>query len=111
LEHSQPFFARGFIERNPRFTITGLPNDVPLSHADGNKRILTDTLMIMQMSAVHNLGVQSLERCSSPKILSTGNSSRRSGGSNGSRSHRTGRTACPTNTGGSGAKISRQPRR
>jgi hypothetical protein len=42
---SQPFFARGFIERNPRFTITGLPNDVPLSHADGNKRILTDTLM------------------------------------------------------------------
>lgn len=59
---SQPFFARGFIERNPRFTITGLPNDVPLSHADGNKRILTDTLMIMQMSAVHNLGVQSLER-------------------------------------------------
>ena len=59
---SQPFFARGYIERNPRFTLTGQPNDVPLSFADGNKRILTDTLMVMQMSAVHNLGVQSLER-------------------------------------------------
>jgi len=59
---SQPFFAAGFVERNPRFTISGLGSDTPISYADCNKRILTDTLLIMQMSVVHNLGEQTLER-------------------------------------------------
>ena len=32
---SQPFFARGYVEANDRYTISGLPHDVPVSFALG----------------------------------------------------------------------------
>ena len=59
---SQPFFRQGFVERNPRFTISGLGSDVPLSYDAGNKRIIADSLMVLQMSAINNLGTQVFER-------------------------------------------------
>src|SRR5438552_8326795 len=39
---SQPLFRNGFLEHNPRFTFSGLPNDVPVSYSVGNRRIVSD---------------------------------------------------------------------
>jgi hypothetical protein len=46
-DSSQPFFSHGSTEDNPRYTISGLPNDVPLSYGAGNRRILMDALTII----------------------------------------------------------------
>src|SRR5438128_10355120 len=37
---SQPFFQRGFVERNSRFTISGLSDDVAVPYEVGKRRIL-----------------------------------------------------------------------
>ena len=52
---SQPFFRNGFVEHNPRFTISGRPNDFALSYGAGRKRIRADALVNVQMSAVNNV--------------------------------------------------------
>jgi hypothetical protein len=59
---SQPFFRAGYVEHNERFTLTGRPNDVPMSYADGQHRILTDALVTLQMSVVNNVADQVFER-------------------------------------------------
>jgi hypothetical protein len=59
---SQPFFQNGYLERNPRFTLSGLPNDQPLSYDAGRRVILKDALVHLQLSAVHNVTSRSLER-------------------------------------------------
>jgi hypothetical protein len=59
---SQVFFQNGFVERNPRFTVTGRSGDAPISFQAGNSRILGDSLAILQISALHNAGSQVLER-------------------------------------------------
>jgi hypothetical protein len=52
---SQVFFAHGDMEENPRYTITGLPHDAPLSYAQGNKQLITDALSVASVSAVNNV--------------------------------------------------------
>jgi hypothetical protein len=59
---SQPFFRNGYFEHNERFTITGRPNDVPMSYGAGRSRILSDTLITLQMSLVNNAADQMFER-------------------------------------------------
>jgi hypothetical protein len=59
---SQPFFRHGFMEHNERFTLTGRPNDVPMSYGDGQRRILTDALVNLQMSVINNVADQLFER-------------------------------------------------
>ena len=59
---SQPFFRNGYVERNERFTLTGLPNDRPVSYEVGRNRILTDALLNLQMSIVNNVADQLFER-------------------------------------------------
>ncbi len=59
---SQPFFQHGFNERNPRYTASGLPNDVPLSYGAGNRRVLTDALFNLGTSAVNNATGHIIER-------------------------------------------------
>jgi len=59
---SQPFFRAGFVEHNERFTLTGRPNDVPMSYEDGQRRILTDALVNLQMSVVNNVADRLFER-------------------------------------------------
>jgi hypothetical protein len=44
---SQSFFRNGSLEENPRYTISGLPHDIPLSYGAGNRRILMDALSIV----------------------------------------------------------------
>jgi hypothetical protein len=51
---SQVLFANGWREANPRYTVTGLPNDVPLSYGDGKDRIRGASLKVLQYSALNN---------------------------------------------------------
>ena len=60
-DSSQVFFQHGFVEQNPRFTISGFSYDSPISHAAGNRQILLDTLGILQMSVVNNVTTNVLE--------------------------------------------------
>src|SRR5688572_15871656 len=41
---SQILFANGWLEQNPRFTLSGRVNDVPVSYHEGTKRIRTAAL-------------------------------------------------------------------
>jgi hypothetical protein len=59
---SQVFFRQGILERNPRFTVNGLSPGVPISYAKGNRKILGDTLAVLQMSVVNNLSTNLVER-------------------------------------------------
>lgn len=52
---SQVFFAHGDMEENPRYTISGLPHDRPVSYAQGNKQLLSDALSVASVSAVNNV--------------------------------------------------------
>jgi hypothetical protein len=51
---SQPFFRNGYVERNRRFTRSGLPNDIPLGYDEGRSLILRDTLTTLGVSAAQN---------------------------------------------------------
>lgn len=59
---SQPFFRNGYFERNERFTMSGLPNDRPVSYGVGRQRILSDALVTLQMSLANNVADQLFER-------------------------------------------------
>jgi hypothetical protein len=59
---SQPFFRNGYFERNERFTISGLPNDRPMSYDAGRQRILSDAFVNLQMSLANNVADQLFER-------------------------------------------------
>jgi hypothetical protein len=59
---SQPFFQHGFMEHNARFTISGRPNDVPLSYGAGQKRILMDAATNIGMSTLNNFTGRVFER-------------------------------------------------
>jgi hypothetical protein len=59
---SQPFFTNGYFEHNERFTISGLPNDRPVSYGVGRQRILSDALVTLQMSLANNVADQIFER-------------------------------------------------
>jgi hypothetical protein len=61
-ETSQVLFAHGWLEANPRFTRTGLPDDVPVGYAKGRGIITRDTLKLMGRSALHNGAVGIGER-------------------------------------------------
>ena len=59
---SQPFFRNGFVERNARYTRSGRPNDLALSYSDGRRLILTDSLRVLGVSAIHNFSTQLFEQ-------------------------------------------------
>jgi hypothetical protein len=59
---SQPFFRNGFMELNPHFTVSGMPNGEPLSYADGKRRILSDAFATLGVSAINNFTDRIFER-------------------------------------------------
>lgn len=59
---SQIFFENGFFEHNARFTISGLSDDTPIGYAAGNRRIFTDAIANLRLSAVNNVADQVIER-------------------------------------------------
>jgi len=61
-DSSQTLFRNGWVEQNHRFTISGRPNDLPVSYAEGNKRIRNMALMHLQESLVNNVAANVFER-------------------------------------------------
>ena len=59
---SQPLFRNGWVEQNRRFTVTGRPNDAPLSFVEGNKKIRHMALMHLQESVINNVAANVFER-------------------------------------------------
>ncbi len=59
---SQVFFRNGYVEGNPRFTISGNPNDVPLSYRMGQRKILSDTLTTLGGSMANNFITRTIEQ-------------------------------------------------
>ena len=59
---SQVFFAHGWVERNPRFTTSGLPNDAPIGYDAGNRIIRRESLRLLQYSAINNAASGIAER-------------------------------------------------
>jgi hypothetical protein len=59
---SQILFANGWLEQNPRFTLSGRVNDVPVSYHEGTKRIRGAALGVLQYSVLNNVGVRAAER-------------------------------------------------
>jgi hypothetical protein len=58
---SQPFFRNGFVEHNPQFTASGLPNDQALSYEVGRQRILSDLVANLEVSVANNLATSIFE--------------------------------------------------
>ena len=59
---SQPLFRNGWVEQNRRFTMSGRPNDMPVSYAEGNNRIRHMALLHLQESIVNNAAANIFER-------------------------------------------------
>lgn len=59
---SQVFFEHGFHERNPRFTISGLPEDVPVGYEEGRRRIFKDAMLTLGTTAAQNAVGRTVER-------------------------------------------------
>lgn len=60
-ETSRPLFDRGFHEANPLFTVSGQPNDIPVSHGEGNRRITIAAIQWLGYSATVNTVVRTGE--------------------------------------------------
>jgi hypothetical protein len=61
-ESSQPLFRNGWVEQNHRFTVTGRPNDLPISFADGNRKIRNMALLHLQESVINNAAANLFDR-------------------------------------------------
>ena len=61
-DSSQTLFRNGWVEQNHRFTISGRPNDLPVSYADGNRRIRRMALLHLQESLINNVAANVFER-------------------------------------------------
>lgn len=59
---SQTLFRNGWVEQNHLFTVSGRSNDLPLSFADGNKKIRHMALLHLQESIVNNVATNVFER-------------------------------------------------
>ena len=59
---SQVLFRNGWVEQNYRFTVTGRPNDRPISFADGNRKIRNMALLHLQESVINNAAANFFER-------------------------------------------------
>ncbi len=59
---SQPLFEHGWLERNPRYTVSGRSDDVPLDYAAGRREIARQSLGVLQRSLLNNAAVIASER-------------------------------------------------
>jgi hypothetical protein len=58
---SQVFFERGWVEQNPRFTISGRAGDIAIPYAAGNRLILKDAFANLRVPLVHNVSERVVE--------------------------------------------------
>jgi hypothetical protein len=59
---SQILFANGWVEENPRYTISGRANDLPVSYEEGTRRLQGAALHVFSYSVANNLGAGLVER-------------------------------------------------
>jgi len=59
---SQVLFRHGWVESNPRFTKSGLPNDVPVSYSTGSGIIHREAFKLLGYSAMNNVAMGIGER-------------------------------------------------
>jgi hypothetical protein len=59
---SQTLFQQGWLEHNYRFTVSGRPDDSPISFEAGNRQIARMALLHLQESVVNNVSAQIFER-------------------------------------------------
>lgn len=59
---SQVFFQHGYVEHNPQFTISGRPDDTPISYGAGTRRITANALADLTASAMNNVSSRVVER-------------------------------------------------
>lgn len=59
---SQVLFAHGWVERNPRFTVSGRADDMPVDYDEGMSRIRGVSLRLLQYSAANNVSTRVVER-------------------------------------------------
>ena len=52
---SQVFFRHGFLEHNGEFTLSGRPDDTPVSYAAGNRTIVATGFAVARTSLIHNV--------------------------------------------------------
>ena len=57
-DSSQLFFERGFVEKNPVFTLSGKPYDIPVGYGQGMKRITIMSLKQVGLSYLNNAGAE-----------------------------------------------------
>ena len=65
---SQALFDAGWVEHNSRFTLSGRPDDSPISFEAGQRQIRRDALAHLQESVVNNLSAQIFERALTQKF-------------------------------------------
>ena len=56
------FFQHGQLERNPQFTVSGFPDDVPISYAAGKRVIFRNSLEDLGASLINNVAARIVER-------------------------------------------------
>jgi len=61
-DSSQTLFRNGWVEQNHRFTVSGRPNDLPVSYAEGNRKIRNMALLHLQESLINNTAANVFER-------------------------------------------------
>jgi len=61
-ESSQIFFRHGFVEHNERYTVSGRPDDVPISHAAGRRKLAMDSLTLLARTVPQSLAERATER-------------------------------------------------
>lgn len=61
-DSSQKLFAHGYLEANPKFTITGRVDDIPISHEAGKRRILRFAAGTIGRSVLNNAACAIVER-------------------------------------------------
>ena len=59
---SQVFFERGWIEQNPRFTVSGRAGDIAIPYAAGNRLIVKDAFANLRVPLVNNVSERVVER-------------------------------------------------
>jgi hypothetical protein len=59
---SQPLFRMGYFETHPGYTRSGLSPDVPVSYAEGNRRIRRQTTILFGRSLANNAICAGIER-------------------------------------------------
>jgi hypothetical protein len=60
-ESSQIFFHHGFVEHNARYTVSGLEDDVAVSHATGHRRLAVDSLRLFARTVPQNVAERATE--------------------------------------------------